>query len=195
MSSDGHWNRRRWLRSTTKGKSTSSCSVLAATEYTVGFFALMALGAVIVPLATDLPVKDASYFAQKARTVAVLTAARCRSLGEELRDFMSSTTNDRFKSTNITPHVMQPPLRADEIIISSDAFADLNQPGLVIFTAGSTGPPKGSVHRRGVLFDMATLFSSLYRIQEADLVLHVLPVHHATGVLLLSCLSHGPEDA
>ena len=150
-------------------------------EYTVGFFALMARGAVIVPLATDLPVKDASYFAQKARTVALLTAARCRSLGEELRDFTSSTTNDRFKSINITPHVMQPPLRADQIIISSDAFADLNQPGLVIFTAGSTGPPKGSVHRRGVLFDMAPLFSSLYRIQEADLVLHVLPVHHATG--------------
>ena len=162
-------------------------------EYTVGFFALMALGAVIVPLATDLPVKEASYFAQKARTVAVLTAARCQNLGEELRDFMSSTTNDKFKSINITLHVMQPPLRANQIIISSDAFGDLNQPGLVIFTSGSTGPPKGSVHRRGVLFDMATFFSSLYRIEEADRILHVLPVHHATGatVTLLPFLWSG----
>jgi len=76
-------------------------------EYTVGFFALMALGALIVPIAPKLPAKEASYFAQKAGTVAVLSAASCRTLGEELSEFMSCTTNAKFIPIDIAPHLMQ----------------------------------------------------------------------------------------
>jgi malonyl-CoA/methylmalonyl-CoA synthetase len=46
----------------------------AGYEFVVGFFALMALGAAIVPISPDLPVKEASYFANKSRAVGVISA-------------------------------------------------------------------------------------------------------------------------
>jgi malonyl-CoA/methylmalonyl-CoA synthetase len=90
--------------------------------------------------------------------------------------------NDGFRAIQITPHLMQRSLDPSEIQVSSDPYLDLNKSGLVIFTSGTTGPPKGGVKRRGFFYDVASSFSDLHGIREGDVVLHVLPVHHATGV-------------
>lgn len=52
----------------------------------------------------------------------------------------------------------------------------------MIFTSGTTGPPKGAVMRRSFVFDCALSVADHYRLNEDDVMLHVLPVHHATGV-------------
>lgn len=77
---------------------------------------------------------------------------------------------------------MQKPLDPSQIQISSDQYTDLNKAGLVIFTSGTTGPPKGGVKRRGFFYEVASSFSDQHGIKEGDVVLHILPVHHATGV-------------
>ena len=77
---------------------------------------------------------------------------------------------------------MQPCLRPEELQISSDRYMDLNQPAYVLFTSGTSGPPKGGVKRRGFLFDVAVQFADQHGVREGDLVLHTLPVHHATGI-------------
>ena len=152
-------------------------------EFTVAFLALMALGAVIVPISVDLPVKEAVYFATKSQSVAVVTAASCQPLAHELRTAMDPLTPD-FKCIPITPHLLRKPLPLSQMLVSSDAYLDLNKSGLVIFTSGTTGPPKGGVKRRGFFYDVATMFGDQYDMREGDSVLHVLPVHHATGVTL-----------
>lgn len=68
------------------------------------------------------------------------------------------------------------------ITTSSDRYLDDNAPGVVIFTSGTTGPPKGSVMRRTYIFDCALGVADHYAVCETDVLLHVLPVHHATGV-------------
>lgn len=151
-------------------------------EFTVGFLGLIALGVVPVPISPDLPVKEATYFATKSEAVSVLTADRCIKLGEGLQDVIASQTNSNFKSIRIRPHIMQPCMDPEEFQVSSDRYMDLNKSGYVIFTSGTTGPPKGGVKRRGFLYDVATQFSDQHGIREGDLVLHVLPVHHATGI-------------
>ncbi|KAK5687653.1 hypothetical protein LTS10_001793 [Elasticomyces elasticus] len=167
----------------------------AGYEFTVGFLALMALGAVIVPISPDLPVKEATYFATKSHAAAVITADRCIDLGtglqEEIRRFGSPT----FCTLPIRPNLMQPCLDPSGFIVSSDRYMDLNKSGYVIFTSGTTGPPKGAVKRRGFLYDVASQFSDQHGISEGDLVLHTLPVHHATGitVTLLPFLWSGGE--
>jgi len=151
-------------------------------EFTIAFLALAALGAVIVPISPDLPVKEAVYFATKSRAVAVLTADRCQKLGGELEHAMRATGQSDFSSIRIRPHLMRPCLSPKDIIVSSDAYQDLNKSAYVIFTSGTTGPPKGGVKRRGFLYDVASQFSDQHGICEGDHVLHVLPVHHATGI-------------
>lgn len=154
----------------------------ASYEFTVGFVALMALGAVVVPISPDLPVKEATYFASKAQAVAVLSAEKCLDLGKGLEESIRSSENRIFQSIRIRPHVMQQCLKPEEIQVSSDRYMDPNKAGYVIFTSGTTGPPKGGVKRRGFLYDVAIQFSDQHGIREGDLVLHVLPVHHATGI-------------
>ena len=150
-------------------------------EFTVGFLALVALGAVVVPISPDLPVKEATYFATKSQAVAVLMADRCIDLGKGLEEVISAERS-AFEAIKIRPHLMQPPLDPADFQVSSDRYMDLNRPGYVIFTSGTTGPPKGGVKRRGFLYDVATQFSDMHAMKAGDVVLHVLPVHHATGI-------------
>lgn len=152
----------------------------AGYEFTVGFLALICLGVVPVPISPDLPVKEALYFATKADAVAVLVADRCLELGSGLEEAIQN--RPEFQSIRIRPHLMQPCMKPDDFQVSSDRYVDLNKSGYVIFTSGTTGPPKGGVKRRGFLYDVATQFSDQHGIREGDLVLHVLPVHHATGI-------------
>lgn len=74
------------------------------------------------------------------------------------------------------------PLPAEEIVISSNRMLDMNGASGVIFTSGTTGPPKGAVQRRTWLTGNAETDADFYRITENDTVLHILPVHHASGV-------------
>lgn len=151
-------------------------------EFTVGFLALIALGAAAVPISPDLPVKEATYFAKKADAVAVLTADRCLKLGSELEQSIIEHGNSNFQSIRIRPHIMQRCLEPEQLQISSDRYLDINQPAYVLFTSGTSGPPKGGVKRRGFLCDVAIQFADQHGVREGDLVLHTLPVHHATGI-------------
>ena len=154
----------------------------ASYEFTVGFLGLIALGVVPVPISPDLPVKEATYFATKAQAVAVLTADKCIALADGLEKTISGQGMSSFKSIQLRPNLMRPCMQPEKFQISSDRYMDLNKSGYVIFTSGTTGPPKGGVKRRGFLYDVATQFSDQHGIREGDLVLHVLPVHHATGI-------------
>lgn len=139
--------------------------------------------------------KEASYFATKSQAVAVITAKRSIALGENLERWMQDLGQPEYTSIEITPHIMRPCLDPEQLQVSSDPYLDLNRSGLVIFTSGTTGPPKGAVKRRGFLIDVAISFGDQHGIQEGDVVLHVLPVHHATGitVTLLPFLWYGGQ--
>ena len=73
-------------------------------------------------------------------------------------------------------------LPAGEATISSGLVPDMNGAALVIFTSGTTGPPKGAVQRRSYIAGSGEADAEHYKITDKDTVLHVLPVHHASGV-------------
>lgn len=119
---------------------------------------------------------------RKCEAAAVLTANISSKLGSDLEAHIAKSTNAEFRSIPIKPHIGRPQLTPSQFQISSDAYLDPNKSGLVIFTSGTTGPPKGAVKRRGFFHDVAMTFGDQHGLQEAAVVLHVLPVHHATGI-------------
>ena len=133
-------------------------------------------------LAPDIPVKEAVYYATKSRAVAVVAAAKCADKAKELQREMADSASSGYALVRIAEHVMRPCLPVSEIIICSGPYEDLNKSALVIFTSGTTGPPKGAVRRLGFLVDVAIGFSDHYQVEQGDSVLHVLPVHHVTGI-------------
>jgi malonyl-CoA/methylmalonyl-CoA synthetase len=152
-------------------------------EYTVGVLAVLATGAAVVPMTTVLPVEEASYFINKAQSAAVLAAESALNLGMGLQRHINLTTNKEFKCIPIKPSIgASPPLSSADIYISSDRYMDDNAPGVVIFTSGTTGPPKGAVMRRAFTHEFARQVAEHYGIGQDDTLLHCLPVHHATGI-------------
>ena len=69
-----------------------------------------------------------------------------------------------------------------DMSISSNAPLDNAAPGLVIFTSGTTGRPKGVVQRRLYAHETALAIGEGYDVVASDMALHVLPVHHTTGL-------------
>lgn len=73
-------------------------------------------------------------------------------------------------------------LKPFDISLSSNSPQDPSAPGVVIFTSGTTGKPKGVVLRRTYTHEGAITVGDSYGITHTDVLLHTLPVHHTTGL-------------
>jgi malonyl-CoA/methylmalonyl-CoA synthetase len=152
-------------------------------EYAVAILAVLAVGAAAVPMTVALPPEEALYFATKSRAAAVLVSSHALRLGLQLEKLVKhEDPRSRFSCIPVAPCTWTDPLSPEDIVISTDLYLDDNAPGIVIFTSGTTGPPKGSVMRRAYAFDGALAVADHYAVTQDDVLLHVLPVHHATGL-------------
>ena len=161
-------------------------AVLAAGsyEYTVAMLATLALGAAVVPMTVALPPPEALYFVTKSRAAAILVSSAVTRLAVALEKLVKENdVRSTFICIPIAPALFTSPvLRPNQIFVSSDRYIDPNAPGVVIFTSGTTGPPKGAVMRLGFTYDTALAVADHYNLGTSDTMLHVLPVHHATGI-------------
>ena len=160
-------------------------AVLAAGgyEYTVSMLAALALGAAVVPMTVHLPSEEAVYFVTKSRAVCILCSCAALELGRSVEKLVKQqNANSTFTAISAAPSLNNQPLNPSAIKVSSDPYLSDNSPGVVIFTSGTTGPPKGAVMRRGFIHDTALAVADGYDLGPEDTMLHVLPVHHATGI-------------
>ncbi|PGG96863.1 hypothetical protein AJ79_09425 [Helicocarpus griseus UAMH5409] len=147
-------------------------------EYTVGFLAIFALGAVVVPISPDLPVKEAGSLVQRCQADGMLSSEVSVPKAMELASLVRTTKKPGYTLTKIRQHIMNHPLEPSKILISADHVLN----SLVIFTSGTTGPPKGAVRRRSFLWETSLMTVDQYGLSEGAIVLHTLPVHHITGI-------------
>ncbi|KAL5043022.1 hypothetical protein BDW71DRAFT_216580 [Aspergillus fruticulosus] len=153
-------------------------------EYAVAFTGILALGAAVVPITPALPVQEAKSLVTRAQGVAVISSAHAVPLAQGIIQSITSSNSAAAQLPHlIASHYLQPnPLTPSSITISSDLVPNMNNAALVIFTSGTTGPPKGAVQRRSYITSAAEDVADHYRLTESDTVLHMLPVHHATGI-------------
>lgn len=146
-------------------------------EFVVGVLTALALGAAVNPLNPNQPLKEASYYVEKTQTPLILVSSQCQDLGRSLAE--------RFLRSHscclpVLPSCFKQDIPTSQMVISSHLRLDPNAPGMLIFTSGTTGPPKGAVIRRGALVDGA--IQEQMQVKDSDVLSHVLPVHHATGI-------------
>lgn len=152
-------------------------------EYAVSMLAALALGAAVVPMTVQLPPEEALYFVTKSRAVCILCSNAALPLGKAVEQLVRQQANSStFTAIEAAHSLNSRPLRPSDIKVSSNTYLSDNAPGVVIFTSGTTGPPKGAVMRRGFIHDTALAIADGYQLGPSDTLLHVLPVHHATGI-------------
>ncbi|ETN39265.1 uncharacterized protein HMPREF1541_05488 [Cyphellophora europaea CBS 101466] len=151
-------------------------------EFTVAILAVLSLGAGASPFSPLMPVNESTYYVNKARTVAIMVATTSLALGDALAKEIRKTTNKDFVAVPIQSYKDGPFIDPRSVSVSSNRYVDLNGPGIIIFTSGTTGPPKGAVLRKAAITDGALTFAQQLGLTEQDTSLHLLPVHHATGI-------------
>ncbi|KAF2441757.1 acetyl-CoA synthetase-like protein [Karstenula rhodostoma CBS 690.94] len=130
----------------------------------------------------SLSVQEAAYYVEKSHAAVVLVSSSDQEKGDLLEKLIRSASDEHFQSGSIAFCTFAPTLSAAAIQISSDRALQENSPVVVIFTSGTTGPPKGAVTRRSFVSDCALSVADHLRLTGDDVMLHVLPVHHAMGV-------------
>lgn len=138
---------------------------------------------VVTSAAATLPAEEASYFLLKAQCVALVTSTTSQLTAQSVIGFLKSSKGVNIPCVPPIASTFVPSASlADHATISSDLVPDMNGAALVIFTSGTTGPPKGAVQRRSYIAGSGEADAEHYKITNQDTVLHVLPVHHASGV-------------
>ncbi|KAL6925377.1 hypothetical protein FSST1_002651 [Fusarium sambucinum] len=153
--------------------------VLSAGGYgfTVAVLTVLALGAAVVTMFPTAPVEEIVYYATKSQQVAILSSTVATKLAQE------SSQQCGIAQISIPPNLPRTTrFEPSEISLSSNPPQDPSAPGVVIFTSGTTGKPKGVVLRRTYTHEGAITVGDSYGITHTDVLLHTLPVHHQTGL-------------
>ncbi|KAL4862473.1 hypothetical protein BDV12DRAFT_207184 [Aspergillus spectabilis] len=147
-------------------------------DYAVAFTAILALGAAVVPISPALPIAEAKSLILRAQCVAILSSTTTTPLARGIINAIPHT----LPNIQISSHLQANHIPASSLSISSSPVPNMNTASLIIFTSGTTGPPKAAVQRRSYITSSAEDVADQYGLTENDTVLHMLPVHHATGI-------------
>ncbi len=152
-------------------------------EFCIAYFAVMRLGAIVVPLNNRLAPREFAYIVNDA-------APRTLILGYQFWDTYESFREELDVSLDLIYAGSEPREGAavfDELVrpgpeipispeISSDA------PACIMYTSGTTGLPKGAVMSHRNIFANARNCGVHMGYRERDVTLIVVPLFHVTGL-------------
>lgn len=151
-------------------------------DYAVSFLATLAVGAVIVPVSPHVPLQEALYFAEKSTATGIVYQPKFAKVAAAIRERMNSTSHASFATVETTPSLGRLNLASNQIYIHPNRSLNPQQPGLVIFTSGTTGRPKAVLLPREILSSGAQALADHFELSHQDVALHCMPVHHIAGI-------------
>lgn len=147
-------------------------------DYTVSFLAVLALGGVIVPVSPRVPLQEAIYFAEKSTATGIIYEPKFLTLVQPLKRHLQGN----FVAVETTPSLGAYNLEPRDIYIHPSRSLSPESPGLVIFTSGTTGPPKAVVLPREIISSGAMTLAEHFELSHKDVALHCMPMNHIAGI-------------
>jgi malonyl-CoA/methylmalonyl-CoA synthetase len=145
-------------------------------RYAAILWGTWAAGGIAVPLATSFPTPELDYVIENSGATVIIASSGFRSSLEPI-------AHDRTLRL----------IDADEIVFQPTDGTPLpsvqpDRRGLILYTSGSTGPPKGVVWTHHAIESQLRILSEAWGWSPTDRALLVLPLHHVHGLInVLTC--------
>ncbi|KAF9886722.1 hypothetical protein FE257_011099 [Aspergillus nanangensis] len=114
-------------------------------EYIVATLAVLSIGGSVVPLAPSLIPKEAHYLMQECNSSAILTDQDNLDLAKLIQEYTNQVSCLPIRVTPVKAYQKQNLWEISECLIDRQLELSPSREGLIIFTSGSLGPPKGVV--------------------------------------------------
>jgi len=166
------------------------CAILAynCLEYVMAIFATAKLGVIIVPLNWRLSIPELAFNLNDSGTETLIYD---KSFEDTAKDLQAQTNIQR---TIIIGETQNPQATRLEDLLASqpkkspqpDQEVDLDTPHIIMYTAGTTGKPKGAMLSQGASFYNAINLMGDMQFGPDDRNLSVLPMFHIGGIGLFT---------
>lgn len=150
-------------------------------EFLTAIYATWRLGGCPVPLCPSHPEAEMEYFLQESQATHLVLSP----------DFKEQVQPILTRHRGLTPYLVEPFL-CDVSLARQRPLEDWececvrlqdSDRGLILFTSGTTGPPKGVVSTHGNLRSQITVLLQAWEWSKNDRILNPLPLHHVHGLV------------
>ena len=155
-------------------------------EFPLSFFALMKLGAIVVPLNTRFKGEELAYEINDSESKVLIVDEEYWPYIDSVRGQLKTVEKIFFNGSRIPegtlPFSLLKENKEDSLIKVALSESD---DAAIMYTSGTTGKPKGAIlHQRGFVLT-AMLVSDFIQFEPGDKMVCCVPLFHITG---LSCV-------
>ena len=144
--------------------------------FVIAHLALQKIGAIAVPLNPDFKRSEMAYLLQDADPKLILAEPHKEQIIKEIdphRNMLAVDTRRPYPEIDFFQSAPEEYVRVE---------SEPSDPGLIVYTSGTTGKPKGAVLTQKNLVHDAANIIHVWEICETDVLCHALPLFHVHGL-------------
>ena len=160
-------------------------------EFIIALFAILKIGAVVVPINTFLKREEFEYILNDCSAKLLISSP---AYAKETKNLISSTTVEKIVWTEDYDNLDERNYSFTEITGSMETHEQLSNPpklddlACIVYTSGTTGKPKGAMLSHRNIFSNSIAAKIIFNIIEKDRFLVFLPMFHSFTLSIMVIL-------